>query len=97
MQSQPRVPGGTTARLDDAGAGKRAGPHLIVTGTGARISLPQMDEIFIGRVDPHTTLAPDVDLGEHGGGMAGVSRSHARVRDGDLVRCGQLLLTFHEE
>ena len=99
-------------------------------GTGATISLPTLEEVVIGRTDPHTTLAPDVDLEEHGGGMAGVSRSHARllrypegwvledlnstngtfvnqvqltpgqpvrVRTGDVIRCGQLLLTFHEE
>jgi serine/threonine protein kinase len=130
MRSSQGAPGGTTARLDDAAARESAGPHLIVMGTGARISLPDEEELLIGRVDPHTTLAPDVDLGEHGGGMAGVSRTHARllrypegwvledlnstngtfvnhaqltpgqpvrICDGDIVRCGQLLLEFHEE
>jgi hypothetical protein len=130
MRSSQGAPGGTTARLGDAAARESAGPHLIVTGTGARISLPKTEEVLIGRVDPHTTLAPDVDLGAHGGGMAGVSRSHARllrypegwlledlnstngtfvnqvqlapgqpvrIRTGDVIRCGQLPLTFHEE
>jgi serine/threonine protein kinase len=130
MQSRPGAPGSTTARLDDAAAKKRVGPHLIVMGTGARISLPKVEEVLVGRIDPHTTLSPDVDLGEHGGSMAGVSRNHARllrfpegwlledlnstngtfvnqvqltpgqpvrIRTGDIIRCGQLLLTFHEE
>jgi hypothetical protein len=130
VRSQPGALGGTTARLGELEAEVSAGPHLVVMGTGATISLPTLEEVVIGRTDPHTTLAPDVDLEEHGGGMAGVSRSHARllrypegwvledlnstngtfvnhvqltpgqpvrVRTGDVIRCGQLLLTFHEE
>ena len=40
------------------------------------------DEVVVGRADPHATLTPDIDLGQHGGSLAGVSRNHAR-----LVRC----------
>jgi serine/threonine protein kinase len=130
LRSSRGAPGGTTARLGDAAAGAGTGPYLVVTGTGAKIPLPEEEELLIGRIDPHTTLSPDVDLGEHGGGMAGVSRSHARllrypegwlledlnstngtfvnqvqltpgqpvrIRSGDVIRCGQLLLAFHEE
>lgn len=130
MQAQPGGPGGTTARLGELETEASAGPHLVVMGTGATISLPTLEEVVIGRTDPHTTLSPDVDLEEHGGGMAGVSRCHARLlrypegwvledldstngtfinqvqltpgqpvrlHTDDIIRCGQLLLTFHEE
>jgi predicted Ser/Thr protein kinase len=130
MRSAQGALGGTTARLGETAAGESMGPHLIVMGTGARVSLPEVEEVLIGRVDPHTTLSPDVDLGAHGGSMAGVSRNHARllrypegwlledlnstngtfvnqvqltpgqpvrIRSGDVIRCGQLPLTFREE
>jgi hypothetical protein len=70
----------TTARLPDAII--EAGPKLVVTGTGAMINMPALEEVVIGRADPHATLMPDIDLGQHGGSQAGVSRNHAR-----LVRC----------
>ena len=55
------------------------GPRLVVTGTGATLPLPQKGEILIGRADPNVTPSPEVDLGPHGGGQAGVSRRHARL------------------
>jgi serine/threonine protein kinase len=67
----------TTTRLKDAVAD--IGPRLVVTGTGAVVPIPRMEEVLIGRADPHATLAPDIDLGLHGGGLAGVSRNHARL------------------
>ncbi|MEE8391977.1 MAG: FHA domain-containing serine/threonine-protein kinase [Anaerolineae bacterium] len=56
-----------------------AGPRLVVAGTGATLILPQQGEVMIGRGDPQITPQPDVDLGPHGGGEAGVSRRHARL------------------
>ncbi len=56
-----------------------AGPRLVVAGTGAILILPQQGEVLIGRGDPQTSTRPDVDLGPHGGGQAGVSRKHARL------------------
>jgi len=130
IQSQPAGVDGATARLGELGTRVSSGPRLVVVGTGATMSLPTLEEVVIGRTDPHSTLAPDVDLEEHGGGMAGVSRNHARllrfsegwvledlnstngtfinqvqltpgqpvrIRTGDTIRCGQLLLTFYEE
>jgi hypothetical protein len=79
MQVPPGVSSGTTARLGDLTTDVEGGPHLVVTGTGATITLPMVDEIVIGRTDPHTTLVPDIDLGLYGGGQAGVSRNHARL------------------
>jgi pSer/pThr/pTyr-binding forkhead associated (FHA) protein len=51
---------------------------MIVMGTGAMLSIPNKDEVLIGRGDPHVT-PPDVDLGPYGGGQAGVSRHHAML------------------
>jgi pSer/pThr/pTyr-binding forkhead associated (FHA) protein len=56
-----------------------AGPRLVVAGTGATLILPQQGEVLIGRGDPQAASRPDVDLGPHGGGQAGVSRRHARL------------------
>jgi hypothetical protein len=129
MQS-PDGSAGVTAQLEETVETISGGPRLVVMGTGAVLSLSMLDEMVIGRTDPHTTLAPDVDLGVHGGGQAGVSRNHARllrcpegwlledlnstngtfvnqtqltpgqpvrIRTGDIIRCGQFLLTFNEE
>jgi len=55
------------------------GPRLVVAGTGTTLTIPQKGEVLIGRGDPQITPQPDVDLGPHGGGQAGVSRRHARL------------------
>lgn len=106
------------------------GPHLVVTGTGTVLSLPQRKEVILGRAGPQNEQQPDVDLGPHGGIQAGVSRQHARlryaaegwlledlgstngtslnmapvepeklyrVRSGDVIRCGRLMLVFFEK
>ena len=75
--SQVAAPASTTTRLGTLSPA--AGPRLIVTGTGATLHLPQQGEVLVGRADPHATPQPDVDLGPHGGGQAGVSRRHARL------------------
>jgi serine/threonine-protein kinase len=71
------APVGATARL--GALSQAVGSRLIVTGTGATLLLPPQEEVLIGRADPQVTPQPDVDLGPHGGGQAGVSRSHARM------------------
>jgi pSer/pThr/pTyr-binding forkhead associated (FHA) protein len=55
------------------------GPCLVVAASGARIPLPEADEISIGREDPVSGIYPDVDLTPHGGEEGGVSRQHARL------------------
>ena len=55
------------------------GARMVVASTGATLILPQLGEALIGRSDPQATPRPDVDLGPHGGGQAGVSRRHARL------------------
>jgi serine/threonine protein kinase len=79
MAVSPQADAGasTTARLPDVVA--KAGPKLVVVGTGATIAIPALEEAVIGRADPHTTVAPDIDLGQYGGNQAGVSRNHARL------------------
>ena len=67
-----------TTRLGDLSP--MTGPHLVVMGTGTTLILPQQKEVLIGRAYPHVTPQPDVDLGPHGGGEAGVSRRHARLQ-----------------
>jgi serine/threonine protein kinase len=74
---EPAAVSATTARL--GGPDIMFGPRLVVMGTGATISLPNKQELLIGRSDPHVTPPPDVDLGPFGGGRAGVSRHHARL------------------
>ena len=75
--SQAAGPAGETARLGTLSP--TTGTRLVVTGTGATLLLPQQGEVLIGRADPDVTPQPDVDLGPHGGGQAGVSRQHARL------------------
>jgi serine/threonine-protein kinase len=75
--SQAAAPDGPTARL--GASSPTAGPRLVVTGTGAALLLPQQGEVLIGRADPGVAPQPEVDLGPHGGGQAGVSRHHARL------------------
>jgi serine/threonine protein kinase len=75
--SPATAPASATARL--GALSQVAGSRLIVTGTGAVLPLPQKEEVLIGRAGPQVTPQPDVDLGPHGGGEAGVSRRHARL------------------
>ena len=67
----------TTKQLE--GRVATTGPRLVVMSTGIPLPLPQKKVVLIGRIDPHVTPPPDVDLEPHGGGQAGVSRRHARL------------------
>ena len=104
-------------------------PYLIITETGLRLATFGADQtpVVLGRSDPLSGAAPDVDLEPFGGEAAGLSRHHARLslrdnqywiedlnsinfsylnnqrlaperpmrlKDGDLLRLGKLLLTF---
>lgn len=60
----------------DAGAGMA---RLVVISTGAELSLPEQEEITVGREDPSSGIFPDVDLTPYGGEDGGVSRRHARM------------------
>jgi len=76
----PALPTGwgkTTKQLE--GRVVTTGPRLVVMSTGIPLPLPQKEMVLIGRVDPHVAPPPDVDLEPHGGGLAGVSRQHARL------------------
>jgi pSer/pThr/pTyr-binding forkhead associated (FHA) protein len=75
--------GGAAAMPDTSGA-PMAGPgagmaRLVVISTGAELSLPEQEEITVGREDPSSGIFPDVDLTPYGGEDGGVSRRHARL------------------
>jgi hypothetical protein len=53
--------------------------RLVVISTGAELSLPDQEEITVGREDPSSGIFPDVDLTPYGGEEGGVSRRHARL------------------
>ena len=53
--------------------------RLVVISTGAELSLPDQEEISVGREDPSSGIFPDVDLTPYGGEEGGVSRRHARL------------------
>ncbi len=56
-------------------------PYLVVTETGLRLNLLKDDQtsIVLGRSDPLSGVAPDVDLDPFGAEAAGLSRRHARI------------------
>jgi hypothetical protein len=63
--------------------------RLIVQSSHVSLPLPSgLTEVVIGRKDPHSGFAPEVDLTDHGGTEGGVSREHARL----FVRGGQLFI-----
>jgi hypothetical protein len=53
--------------------------RLVVIATGAELSLPDQEEITVGREDPSSGIFPDIDLTPYGGEDGGVSRRHARM------------------
>jgi serine/threonine protein kinase len=69
--------GSTTALKDHP---NMEGPHLIVTGTEAVLTLPLQKEVTLGRNDPRASRPPEINLDPHGGAEAGVSRFHCRLR-----------------
>jgi len=63
-------------------------PLAIRLGTldGRDFEGPLYDVLVIGRADPDSAAAPDIDLGAGGCDAGSVSRRHARlIRDGDEV------------
>ncbi len=77
VQAEPPVTARmVTMRLDAQEA--VTGPRLFIATSGVALSIPVLDEVLIGRVDPMLAQPPDVDLQPYGGGSAGVSRHHAR-------------------
>ncbi len=60
--------------------------QLVVTSPPppATLSMPNRNELIVGRSDPQSNSYPDVDLGPYGGLDLGVSRRHFRMtRTGD--------------
>jgi len=52
---------------------------LILLKTGEEISLPDKEEIIIGREDPVGAIFPDIDTTIYGGEEEGVSRKHVKI------------------
>jgi len=67
------------ASMDMSEAGETGIARLVVISTGAELSLPEQEEITVGREDPSSGIFPDVDLTPYGGEDGGVSRRHARM------------------
>ena len=64
-----------------AAAASGGPPRLELSASGATVTLPDKDDILIGREDPMSEppIFPDVDLTPYGGEEGGVSRRHARI------------------
>jgi hypothetical protein len=52
---------------------------LVVLNSGQRLLLDTDKDLIVGRKDDKRGISPDVDLSNHGGYDAGVSRKHARL------------------
>jgi len=52
---------------------------LVLADTGEEISLPEKEEVLLGREDPVSAVFPDVDMTPYNGEEDGVSRKHARI------------------
>lgn len=70
------TPMATAAPVSTPGA---SGARLILISTGAEMTIPDQEEITVGREDPSSGIFPDIDLTPHGGEDGGVSRRHARM------------------
>lgn len=77
MEPATSIGGAASMGMDD---GVESGiARLVVISTGAELSLPDQEEITVGREDPSSGIFPDVDLTPYGGEDGGVSRRHARM------------------
>lgn len=82
VPQKPRVHTPTQA-APQAGASP---PRLVIQGTQATLPFPPgKTEVIVGREDPVSNVFPELDLTDHGGDEAGVSRQHARF----LLQHGQ--------
>ena len=70
-----------SAFCETCGAALPPRPYLVVSQTGLRLPLFANDQaaIVVGRSDPLSGAAPDLDLEPYVGELAGLSRRHARL------------------
>jgi len=52
---------------------------LVLADTGEEISVPEKEEILMGREDPVSSIFPDIDTTPYHGEEDGVSRKHAKI------------------
>jgi hypothetical protein len=76
---EPDTSMGSAASIGMSDTGEAGIARLVVISTGAELSLPDQEEITVGREDPSSGIFPDVDLTPYGGEDGGVSRRHARM------------------
>ena len=55
-------------------------PLVFQSSEGNTLTIPEKEEVMIGREDPISEIFPDVDLSSLGGLEKGVSRKHAVIR-----------------
>ncbi len=68
----------------ETGGGK--GCLVLASSDGGRLSIPEKDDVVIGREDPISEVFPDLDLTNVGGADGGVSRKHAVIhRSGNVI------------
>ncbi len=70
---------GSGVQMSNNGGSENTMARLVIISTGAELSLPDQEEITVGREDPSSGIFPDVDLTPYGGEEGGVSRRHARM------------------
>ena len=54
-------------------------PRVVVAASGAYFDISHCAQVVIGRVDPISGTAPEIDLTEHGADEGGISRQHCRI------------------
>ncbi|MBC8159850.1 MAG: FHA domain-containing protein [Roseiflexaceae bacterium] len=63
-------------------------PAQLTLDSGAVLNLPATAQALLGRADPVSNFAPEIDLNSHGAIEFGVGRRHARL----LIQQGQVLV-----
>lgn len=62
--------------------------RLVIVATGQAIPLPAATQATVGRADPVSKFAPDIDLTSYGALDLGVGRRHARL----FIQSGQVMV-----
>lgn len=66
---------------------------MLIRGMTERFTIEENTSLIIGRADPNSEIAVDIDLFPYGGVMRGISRTHAQL---NLLGGGRLFITDME-